>query len=88
VQIEGNRVVHEDPSKNIVTGKILSNYEFVQKYFVFDSDYDAKQEYKQAISDVCGYVKDGENKHKKDGLDVLCLAASILKIKFRSVFYG
>ena len=76
------------PSKISKDVRILSNYEFVQKYFIFDSDYDAKQEYIQAISDVCGYVKDGENKHKKDGLDVLCLAASILKIKFRSVFYG
>ena len=76
------------PSKISKDVRILSNYEFVQKYFIFDSDYEAKQEYKQAISDVCGYVKDGENKHKKDGLDVLCLAASILKIKFRSVFYG
>lgn len=68
--------------------RINMHYEFVRDYFVFDSNYEANLEYKTFMSDVCSYSKEGDNKHKKDAIDVLSTAASILKLKFRDVLYG
>lgn len=68
--------------------RILSNFEFVKKYFVFDENYKSNPEYYEFIKHVTGYVKDGENKNKKDGIDSLCSAASILKIKYKNILYG
>lgn len=68
--------------------RILSNYEFVKKYFVFDKDYEKYSEYKLFINDLTSYLKEGENKHKKDAADSLCSAAKILKIKYRKFLYG
>ena len=67
--------------------RIHSNYEFVQKFFVFDADYESNPEYKSFISDVGNYKKDGDNKHRADAIDVLCSAAHILKIKFKNLLY-
>lgn len=68
--------------------RIFSHYEFVQKYFVFDVNYEQNAEYKSFINDLTSYSKEGDNKHKKDAIDVLCSAASILKIKYKRVLYG
>lgn len=70
--------------------RILSNYEFVKKYFIFDETYKSKPEYYSFIKDVVGYVKDDgtANKHKKDSLDSLCSAASFLKLKYKTFLYG
>ena len=68
--------------------RILSHYEFVQKYFIFDSNYEQNQEYKSAIHDLTTFSKEGDNKHKKDSIDSLCLAASIIKIKYKKLLYG
>jgi len=68
--------------------RIFSHYEFVQKYFVFDINYEQNAEYKSFINDLTSYSKEGDNKHKKDAIDVLCSAASILKIKYKRVLYG
>lgn len=68
--------------------RILSNYEFVKKYFIFDEKYKDNPEYRNFIKDATGYVKEGENKNKKDAIDSLCSAAAILKIKYKSVLYG
>ena len=67
--------------------RIFSHFEFVQKFFVFDADFEAKSEYKAFISDVANYQKDGDNKNRKDAIDVLCSAANILKIKFKNLLY-
>ena len=67
--------------------RIFSHFEFVQKFFVFDADFEAKPEYKIFISDVTNYRKDGDNKHRKDAIDVLCSAANIMKIKFKNLLY-
>ena len=67
--------------------RIFSHFEFVQKFFVFDADYEAKPEYKAFIADVTNYRKDGDNKNRKDAIDVLCSAANILKIKFKNLLY-
>jgi len=70
--------------------RILSNFEFVKKYFVFDENYKSNPEYHSFIKDLTGYVKDGEkeNKNKKDAIDSLCSASAILKVKYKSVLYG
>ena len=67
--------------------RIFSHFEFVQKFFVFDADFEKNPEYKMFISDVTNYRKDGDNKHRKDAIDVLCSAANILKIKFKNLLY-
>ncbi len=68
--------------------RILSNYEFVKKYFVFDKNYKSKIEYKLFIEDLTSYLKEGENKHKKDAIDSCCSAAKALKAKYRKFLYG
>ena len=67
--------------------RIFSHFEFVQKFFVFDADFERNPEYKAFISDVANYQKDGDNKHRKDAIDVLCSSANILKIKFKNLLY-
>lgn len=68
--------------------RILSHYEFVKKYFIFDKTYKDNTEYTAFIKDVTNYMKDGENKNKKDAIDALCSAAKILKIKYKEFLYG
>lgn len=67
--------------------RILSHYEFVQKYFVFDKNYENNAEYKSFINDLTSYKKEGDNKNKKDAIDVMCSAASIIKIKYKNILY-
>lgn len=67
--------------------RILSHYEFVKKYFIFDKAYKNNPEYKVFIDHVTGYSREGDNKHRKDGLDALCMAANIIKIKYKKVLY-
>lgn len=66
--------------------RILSHYEFVKKYFVFDKEYKNNPEYNLFIKDLTTYLKEGDNKHKKDAIDVCCSAAHILKVKYKSFF--
>lgn len=68
--------------------RILSHYEFVKKYFIFDKAYKSNPEYSLFINHVTQYSRDGDNKHKMDALDVLCTAASILKFKYKKILYG
>lgn len=68
--------------------RILSHYEFVKKYFIFDESYKDNPEYKLFLSHVTGYQKEVDNKHKMDAIDVLCSAANILKIKYKNLLYG
>lgn len=68
--------------------RILSHYEFVAKYFIFDKDYKSKPEYKKYIDHLTGYEREGQNKNKKDAIDSACSAANILKIKYKNILYG
>lgn len=68
--------------------RILSHYEFVAKYFVFDSRYKEFPEYRKFIDHITSYERKGQNKNKKDAIDVLCTAANILKIKFGHLLYN
>ena len=67
--------------------RILSHYEFVKKYFIFDANYESDSDYKQLISDATTYIKEGENKHKKDAIDVLCAAANVIKKMYSEIIY-
>src|SRR5690606_32225919 len=44
--------------------KILSNYEFIQKYFTFRKDYKDFPQYAKFMEHLSEYLKDGDNKHK------------------------
>jgi len=69
--------------------RILSHYEFVQRYFVFDKQkYESDNEYRAFVSDLTSYTTEGDNKHRKDAIDVLCSVASIMKIKYSKILYG
>jgi len=71
--------------------RIISHYEFVKKFFVFDINYKSNPEYHNYINDLTGYVKSNENnvnKHKIDAIDSACLAANIIKLKYHKTIYG
>ncbi len=69
--------------------RILSHYEFVQRYFVFDPEkYKSDPEYKSFVDDLTSYTKQGDNKNRKDAIDVCCSAAAIIKIKYKKILYG
>jgi len=69
--------------------RILSHYEFVQRYFVFDEQlYKTDAEYRMFVDDMCSFTKEGDNKHRKDAIDVMCLSASIIKVKYQKFLYG
>ena len=67
--------------------RILSHYEFVQKYFLFDEKYKENPEYSAFLNDLVNYTKEGDNKNRKDAIDVLCSAAYFIKLKFRTLLY-
>lgn len=68
--------------------RILSHYEFVKKYFVFDVNYKSNPDYLTLINHITGYQREGDNKNKKDAIDSLASAASILKIKYKNLLYA
>jgi len=68
--------------------RILSHYEFVKKFFVFDTNYKSNPDYSAFISDATSYLKDGNNKHRIDAIDVLCSAAHIIKLKYHKIIFG
>jgi PBSX family phage terminase large subunit len=68
--------------------RIQSHYETIPNIFIFDSNYQKNIEYNSFISDLTSYTKDGDNKNKKDAIDVCCLAVSILKLKYKSYIYS
>jgi len=55
---------------------------------VFDINYKSNPEYNSFINDLTSFSKDGDNKHKKDAIDVLCSAANLIKSKYRKVIYS
>lgn len=87
-QISKNRKLIPFTSSVNKDVRIFSHYEFVQKFFVFDiNQYNSNPEYKLFISDLSSYSKEGDNKHKKDAIDVMCAAAHLIKIKYNSILY-
>lgn len=77
------------PSTEQKEVRILSNFEFIRDYFVFDVNYKDDPEYRSFIADLTGYVAGDatKNKHKKDAIDVLSTAAQIIKYKFSKIIY-
>lgn len=88
-QLNEHQKLSAFPSSENKIVRILSHYEFVQKYFVFDKElYDSDAEYRIFLDDMTQFKKEGDNKHKKDSMDVMCLSASIIKIKYAKFLYG
>lgn len=67
--------------------RILANYEFIRDHFVFDINYKSNPEYNTFINDLTGYMREGDNKHKMDAIDVLSTAAKLIKVKFAKYLY-
>jgi len=67
--------------------RIMSHFEFIKRYFVFDKDYKQKPEYRQFMQDLTSYVKGGQNSHKADAIDCLATAAQVIKAKYRKTLY-
>lgn len=71
--------------------KILSNYEGVIKYMVFDDNYKSNAEHSNFISHLTSYKRDkneSQNKHKLDAIDNASMAVKAFKLKFANVLYG
>lgn len=68
--------------------RILSNYEFVRDKFLFNQNYKEIKDYNTFITDLTTYSSEGDNKHKKDAMDVICMAAKVIKIKYNSILYS
>ncbi len=88
-QLSNHTILTAFPSTVNKEIRILSNYEFIIKYFIFnESKYNENKEYKDFVNDLTSYSKEGDNTHKKDAIDVLSTAAQILKIKYKSIIFG
>ena len=86
--LTSNTSLRAFPSTEEKEVRILSNYEFIRDYFVFDENYKSKEEYNTFMNDLTGYMKDGDNNHKKDAIDVLSTAAKLIKVKFAKYLYS
>ena len=78
------RPYHETENKE---AKILNQYEFILRYFSFNSEYRKSQEFTKYISHLTTYQKNGKNStHRKDAIDVASMASKILKVIYSSYF--
>lgn len=80
--------LHPFPSTENKEVRILSNYEFVRDNFIFDKLYKNNDFYHTFVQDLSGYIIDGKNDHKKDAIDVCCMASALIKAKYKSILYG
>lgn len=71
--------------------KILSNFESVIRYLVFNSNYKNNQQYDTFINHLTSYQKEDSkknNKHKVDAIDNACMTVKAFKTKYASSLYG
>jgi phosphoribosylpyrophosphate synthetase len=68
--------------------KIIAFYEFVRSHFIFDENYKSNDDYKLYISDLISYEKEGQNKHKKDAIDVACAGARAIKTNYSELLFN
>lgn len=87
-ELSGNATLTPINSTKTKEVRIASNYEFVQRHFIFDSGYEANNEFNRFVSDLTNYVEGADNSHRKDAIDVCCLTAGFIKIKFAKYLYG
>jgi len=68
--------------------KINAYFEFVRDFFTFDEDkYRDDKEYRDFIKHLTTYAKEGQNKNRKDALDVCCAAARNIKNRYSSYIF-
>jgi len=87
-EIENHTTIKPFTTTENKEAKILSNYEFIKKYFIFDSGYKSNNEHNQFITHLTGYSKEGDNKHKLDAIDNASMVAKVLKVKYKKILYG
>jgi hypothetical protein len=67
--------------------RILSNYEFIRKFYIFDANYKESQQYNEFLRHLISLSKDGKNKND-DSADVLSASGEVLMAKYENVIYG
>lgn len=87
-EIENHTTIKPFTTTENKEAKILSNFEFIKKYFIFDINYKLNTEHNQFITHLTGYSKEGDNKHKLDAIDNASMVAKVLKTKYKTLLYG
>jgi predicted phage terminase large subunit-like protein len=67
--------------------RILSNFEFIKKHFVFDDKHSENREYASFIGNLTRFKREGQNEND-DAADVLAAAASFIKVKYGKLIYA
>lgn len=67
--------------------RILSNYEIIKKYYIFDVNYKENSDYYSFARNLFSLVKEGTNKND-DSADVLSASAEVVKAKYGDLIYG
>lgn len=81
--LENKRILRPVASVQNKEAKILQHYEFALDNFIFDE----KLKDSAYMKDLCNYEKEGKNTHKKDAMDVTCMAVEVIKLKFHKIIY-
>ena len=68
--------------------KINAFYEFVQSHFIINEAWETMEDFPAYMSDLTSYERDGDNKHKKDAIDVACAGAKAIKTNYSSMLFG
>ncbi len=67
--------------------RILSNYEFIRKIYIFDAEHKHNQHYADFMRHLHSLSKDGKNKND-DSADVLSANGEVVKAKYGRLIYG
>ena len=67
--------------------KINALYEFVKSHYIFNEKYSEMEDYELYLKDLTSYERDGDNKHKKDAIDVACAGAKAIKTNYSSMLF-
>lgn len=86
--VDTDCVIHPYNEKMNKDAKIIAFYEFVRSHFIFDENYKNNDDYKLYINDLTSYEKEGQNKHKKDAIDVACAGARAIKTNYSELLFN
>lgn len=81
--IENKKILRPVSTNQNKEAKILQHYEFALENFIFDE----KLRNSSYMKDLSNYEKEGNNTHKKDAMDVTCMAVEVIKLKFHKIIY-
>lgn len=67
--------------------KINAFYEFIKVHYVFDEKWNESEDYEAYLKDLTSYERDGDNKHKKDAIDVASAGAKAIKTNYSKFLF-